>query len=39
MTNDDDIMKKDSVKIKFVNLECSMYGNPMYYRAKKIKFA
>ncbi|EUJ37945.1 hypothetical protein [Brochothrix thermosphacta] len=38
MTNDD-IMKKDSVKIKFVNLECSMQGNPMYYRAEKIELA
>ncbi len=38
MTNDD-IMKKDSVKIKFVNLECSMRDNPMYYRAEKIDLA
>lgn len=37
MTNQD-IMKKDSVKIKFINLECSMQGNPMYYRAEKIDF-
>ncbi|WP_317945009.1 hypothetical protein [Carnobacterium maltaromaticum] len=38
MTNDD-IMKKDSVKVKFVKLECSMQGNPMYYRAEKIELA
>lgn len=38
MTNDD-IMKKDSVKVKFVNLECSMQGHPMYYRAEKIELA
>ncbi|WP_035050913.1 hypothetical protein [Carnobacterium pleistocenium] len=37
MTNQD-IMKKDSVKVQFVNLECSMQGNPMYYRAEMIDF-
>lgn len=38
MTNEA-IMKKDSVKVQFVNLECSMQGNPMYYRAQGIKLA
>lgn len=36
MTNEA-IMKKDSVKVEFVGLECSMQGNPMYYRAQGIK--
>lgn len=38
MTNDD-IMKKDSVKVQFIKLECSMAGNPMYYRAENITLA
>ena len=38
LITNDDIMKKDSVKVTFVNLECSMQGNPMYYRAEKIEF-
>ena len=31
-----EIMKVDSVKCQFENLEPSMIGNPMYYRAEKI---
>lgn len=38
LITNDDIMKKDSVKVTFGNLECSMQGNPMYYRAEKIDF-
>lgn len=30
------IMKSESVKCRFENLEVSMAGNPMYYKAEKI---
>ena len=36
ITNEE-IMKRDSVKCKFVNLQQSMVGNPMYYRADGIQ--
>lgn len=32
-----EILKRDSVKCKFVNLEPSMIGNPMYFKADKIQ--
>lgn len=32
-----EIMNQESVKCQFVNLEPSMIGNPMYYKADKIK--
>lgn len=35
ITNDE-IMKRDSVPCDFNNLEVSMVGNPMYYRAEAI---
>ena len=31
-----EIMKCDSVKVKFMNLETSMIGNPMYYKASDV---
>jgi hypothetical protein len=36
MTNEE-IMKHDSVKCSFQNLESSMIGNPMYYKADVIE--
>ena len=33
-----EIMNHDSIKCNFENLETSMIGNPMYYRADDIKF-
>ncbi|WP_429969003.1 hypothetical protein [Enterococcus sp. AZ136] len=32
-----EILKRESVKCKFVNLEPSMIGNPMYFKADKIQ--
>lgn len=32
-----EILKRKSVKCKFVNLEPSMIGNPMYFKADKIQ--
>lgn len=34
-----EILKKDSVKCTFVNLEPSMIGNPMYFKADKIQLS
>ena len=36
ITNEE-IMKRDSVKCSFTNLEVSMVGHPMYYRAEAIE--
>lgn len=36
ITNEE-IMKRDSVRYKFLNLQPSMIGNPIYYRADKIQ--
>lgn len=36
ITNEE-ILKQDSVKCKFVNLQASMIGNPMYFKADKIQ--
>lgn len=35
--SNEEIMKRDSVKCKFVNLQPSMTANPMYYKADKIE--
>ena len=34
--DNDEIMKRDSVKCRFENLQPSMAGHPMYYKADKI---
>jgi hypothetical protein len=35
--NNTEIMKRDSVKCRFTELEPSMVGHPMYYKATKIE--